>query len=128
MGYSLSVGVKLEELHPDLLPLCEQFLKEADRQDIDLIVTCAYRSNAQRNARLLVGGFLFYDGNQNQSYDQYVNRGTVFPATDGEWCELVIGSHRIGSGEYRVRLSHSHNLEVGSDSIEVDCFIFRPLN
>jgi Glycosyl hydrolases family 43 len=94
----------------------------------DWEVSVRYRSKTDRNARVLVGGFLFYDGNQNQSYDQYVNRGTVFPNTDGNWRELVIGRHRIGAGEYQVRLSHSHNLAAGEESIEVDCFIFRPLN
>lgn len=49
MAYSLSVGVKLEDLHPDLLPLCEEFLAEADRQGVDMIVTCTYRSNLKQD-------------------------------------------------------------------------------
>ena len=85
-----------------------------------------YRSTADRNGRVLAGRHLFFDGNQNQTYEQYVNRGTVFPSTEGQWRELLIGTHRFEPGEYQVRLSHSHNLAAGETSLDVDCFIFRP--
>jgi hypothetical protein len=55
-------------------------------------VAVRYRSAEKPwNGRVVAGKHLFYDGNQNQDYDQYVNRGTIFPATDGKWSELVIG-------------------------------------
>jgi hypothetical protein len=86
-----------------------------------------YRSTEARNGRVLAGRHLFYDGNQNQSYEQYVNRGTAFPSTEGQWREILIGSTVFQPGEYQVRLSHSHNLLEGASSLDVDCFIFRPV-
>jgi len=86
-----------------------------------------YRSTEARNGRVLAGRHLFYDGNQNQSYEQYVNRGTAFPSTEGHWREILIGSTVFQPGEYQVRLSHSHNLPEGASSLDVDCFIFRPV-
>ena len=91
-------------------------------------VSIRYRSTEARNGRVLAGRHLFYDGNQNQSYEQYVNRGTPFPSTNGEWKEIVIGATLFQPGEYQVRLSHSHNLPAGSTSLDVDCFIFRPVS
>ena len=38
-----------------------------------------YRSNSDRNGRVLAGNHLFFDGVQNLSYEQYINRGTKFP-------------------------------------------------
>ena len=87
-----------------------------------------YRSNQDRNGRVLAGNFLFYNGVQNLSYDEYVNRGTKFPNTNGEWSELIIGTHHFTSGDHLIRLSHSHNLPAGSESIEVDAFILTPIN
>ena len=77
---------------------------------------------------MVAGGHLFYDGNQNQSYDQYINRGTVFEATNGEWVELVIGRHKFASGNHQIRLSNSHNLAVGAAGIEIDYFKLVPLS
>ena len=74
-------------------------------------VTVRYRNAAgDFNGRVMLGNHLFYDGNQNQSYEQYINRGTVFPATEGQWRDIEIGEVEIRPGQYRVRLSASHNL------------------
>ncbi|MEY4741415.1 MAG: hypothetical protein RL672_165 [Actinomycetota bacterium] len=74
-------------------------------------VTVRYRNAAgDFNGRVMLGNHLFYDGNQNQSYEQYINRGTVFPSTGGQWRDLEIGEAEIRPGQYRVRLSASHNL------------------
>lgn len=97
-------------------------------------VSVRYRNAAgDFNGRVLFGNHLFYDGNQNQSYEQYINRGTVFPGTEGQWCELEIGEVEAGYGSYRVRLSASHNLAEGSAAlaaggIQVDYFKFEVLN
>lgn len=40
----------IEDLHPDLQPLCRQFLAQADEQGIDVLITCTYRSNAEQTA------------------------------------------------------------------------------
>ena len=76
-------------------------------------VSVRYRSTEARNGRVLAGRHVSYDGNQNQSYEQYVNRGTPFPSANGEWKEIVIGTTQFQPGEYQVRLSHSHNLPGG---------------
>lgn len=86
-----------------------------------------YRSNVDRNGRVLAGNHLFYNGVQNLSYDQYVNRGTKFPSTNGDWKELIIGTHKFDSGNHLIRLSHSHNLQPGENSFEVDAIILKPI-
>jgi hypothetical protein len=97
-------------------------------------VSVRYRNAAgDFNGRVLFGNHLFYDGNQNQSYEQYINRGTAFAGTNGDWVEIVIGEVEIGHGSYRVRLSASHNLPAGSPAlaaggIQVDYFKFEPLD
>lgn len=39
----------LEDLHPDLRPLAEEFLKRAVLQGIEVLVTCTYRSGMEQN-------------------------------------------------------------------------------
>jgi hypothetical protein len=87
-----------------------------------------YRGAEKFNGRVLFGRHLFYDGNQNQSYEQYINRGTEFPATGQNWSEMVIGRITVAPGEYRVRLSASHNLPEGRFGIDVDRFDFVPVS
>ena len=87
-----------------------------------------YRSTDDRTARVLVGDFLFFDGVQNQSYEQYINRGTHFPSTNGQWRTLRIGELDCAPGQYLVRFSHSHNLQPGEASLEVDSLIFTPVS
>ncbi len=72
-------------------------------------LTITYKSNSDRTARVLAGNHLFYNGVQNQTYEQYINRGTLFPSTNGSWQEIEIGSHHFSPGEYLIRLSNSHN-------------------
>lgn len=72
-------------------------------------LTITYKSNSDRTARVLAGNHLFYNGVQNQTYEQYINRGTLFPSTHGSWQEIEIGSHHFSPGEYLIRLSNSHN-------------------
>jgi Glycosyl hydrolases family 43 len=72
-------------------------------------LTITYRSKSDRTARVLAGTHLFYNGIQNQTYEQYINRGTNFPSTHGEWREIEIGVRHYNPGEYLIRLSNSHN-------------------
>jgi hypothetical protein len=72
-------------------------------------VTITYKSHSDRSARVLAGNHLFYHGVQNQTYEQYINRGTHFPSTNGEWNELEIGTHFFNPGDFAIRLSNSHN-------------------
>ena len=91
-------------------------------------VVIRYRNSEEEfNGRVLYGRHLFYDGNQNQTYEQYINRGTVFANTNGEWKDIVIGRIKAKPGEYEVRLSASHNLPAGRKAIDVDCFKFIAL-
>jgi hypothetical protein len=85
-----------------------------------------YRSVEPHVARVVAGRHLFYDGNQNQSYEQYINRGTEFPSTDGEWVEILIGAKHFEFGDHLIRFSNSHNLPAGSRGIEVDRFKLIP--
>jgi hypothetical protein len=85
-----------------------------------------YRSVEPHVARVVAGRHLFYDGNQNQSYDQYINRGTEFASTDGEWVEVLIGTKHFEFGDHLIRFSNSHNLPAGSRGIEVDRFKLIP--
>lgn len=91
-------------------------------------VVVRYRNSEDDfNGRVIYGRHLFYDGNQNQTYDQYINRGTVFANTNGEWKDIVIGRLKVQPGEYEVRLSASHNLPAGRKAIDIDCFKFIAL-
>jgi peptidoglycan LD-endopeptidase CwlK len=40
---------KISDLHPDMIPLIEEFLKECERQGLEILVTCTYRSNAEQD-------------------------------------------------------------------------------
>ena len=86
-----------------------------------------YRAAEPTNARVIAGRHLFYDGNQNQDYEQYINRGTLFPATGGDWQDILIGTHAFEFGDHQVRLSNSHNLQAGVVGLEVDSFRFVPV-
>jgi hypothetical protein len=72
-------------------------------------LTITYKSESDRTSRVLAGNHLFYHGVQNQTYEQYINRGTHFPSTDGAWQEIEIGTHHFNPGEYQIRISNSHN-------------------
>jgi hypothetical protein len=88
-------------------------------------LTITYRSSSDRTARVLAGNHLFYNGVQNQTYEQYINRGTLFPDTNGSWQEIEIGSHFFNPGEYLIRLSNSHN--QSPDNFAVQFFNLYPL-
>ena len=91
-------------------------------------VVLRYRSSADRVSRVMASKHLFYDGNQNQDYDQYINRGTVFPNTQGSWQEIVIGRKVFAPGEHQIRVSNSHNLPAGEQGIDIDYVKLIPLN
>jgi hypothetical protein len=91
-------------------------------------VLVRYRNTGEDfHARMLFGNHLFYDGNQNQSYEQYIRRGSVFPATQG-WTELQIGEIHVLPGQYQIRLSASLNLEPRQVGFEVDQVILKPIS
>jgi hypothetical protein len=91
-------------------------------------ISIRYRSaDMPWNGRVVAGKHLFYDGNQNQDYDQYINRGTIFPATDSRWSELVIGTVDLPSGDHQIRISASHTLEPGVSGIEIDYISVRQI-
>ena len=91
-------------------------------------IALRYRgTNKPWNGRVVAGKHLFYDGNQNQDYDQYINRGTIFPPTDGHWRELVIGEVDLPSGDHQIRISASHTLDSGVSGIEIDYISVRQI-
>ncbi|MEY3625113.1 MAG: hypothetical protein RL696_494 [Actinomycetota bacterium] len=79
------------------------------------------------HGRVLLGNHLFYDGNQNQSYDQYVKRGTVFPNTSG-WQEILIGTTAIAPGSHQIRFSASLNDSTVESSFMIDLVTLRPVS
>jgi hypothetical protein len=89
-------------------------------------LTITYKSSSDRTARVLAGGHLFYHGVQNQTYEQYVNRGTFFPSTTQIWSEIEIGTHHFEAGEYFIRLSNSHN--NSPDDFSVQRFNLYPID
>ena len=40
---------KIEDLHPDLQPLCREFLRQCERAGLDILITCTYRSNQEQD-------------------------------------------------------------------------------
>lgn len=86
-----------------------------------------YRSEVDRVSRVVAAKQLFYDGNQNQDYDQYINRGTIFPATPA-WKEFSVGKLIFKPGEHEIRVSNSHNLAEGQNGIEIDYVKLVPTN
>jgi hypothetical protein len=92
----------------------------------DYVISIRYRSEKDRVGRVVAAKQLFYDGNQNQDYDQYINRGTLFPAST-DWSFLEIGRISLKPGEHEVRISNSHNLAPGEIGLEIDCIRLVPL-
>ncbi|MBB5017408.1 peptidoglycan L-alanyl-D-glutamate endopeptidase CwlK [Chitinivorax tropicus] len=39
----------IEDLHPDLQPLCREFLKRCQAAGLDILITCTYRSRAEQD-------------------------------------------------------------------------------
>ncbi|MEN7431417.1 M15 family metallopeptidase [Chromobacterium sp. TRC.1.1.SA] len=40
---------KIEDLHPDLQPLCREFLRCCQAAGLDILITCTYRSAEEQN-------------------------------------------------------------------------------
>lgn len=40
----------IDDLHPDLQPLCRTFMYKADAQGLDPLITCTWRSNKEQDA------------------------------------------------------------------------------
>lgn len=40
----------ITDLHPDLQSICREFMAEAEKQGVDVLITCTYRSNAEQDA------------------------------------------------------------------------------
>lgn len=39
----------IDDLHPDLQPLCREFLAQAKAIDVDVLITCTYRSGDEQD-------------------------------------------------------------------------------
>lgn len=40
---------KIEDLHPDLQPVCREFLRRCEAAGLDILITCTYRSAAEQS-------------------------------------------------------------------------------
>lgn len=95
---------------------------------LDYQISIRYCSEDEdRMNRVMIGRHLFYDGRQNQTYEDYINRGTLFPATHGQWQEIVIGQTHLQPGDHPIRVSASHTLGDGEAGIEIDYIKVAPL-
>lgn len=40
---------KIEDLHPDLQPICREFMRRCEAAGLDILITCTYRSAAEQD-------------------------------------------------------------------------------
>ncbi|MDF0606648.1 M15 family metallopeptidase [Neisseriaceae bacterium TC5R-5] len=40
---------KIEDLHPDLQPICREFLRRCEAAGLDILITCTWRSGEEQN-------------------------------------------------------------------------------
>lgn len=46
---------RIEDLHPDLQPLCQRFLERCAERQVDVLITCTWRSNEEQDALYAIG-------------------------------------------------------------------------
>lgn len=71
---------KIEDLHPDLIPLCEQFLDDCSDAGVNALITCTYRSDEEQNALYAQGrtskGKIVTNAKGGQSDHNYTINGS----------------------------------------------------
>lgn len=40
---------RIEDLHPDLQPICREFMRRCESVGLDILITCTYRSNEEQD-------------------------------------------------------------------------------
>jgi peptidoglycan L-alanyl-D-glutamate endopeptidase CwlK len=86
---------RIEDLHPDLQPLCRAFLEQARTEGVDVLITCTYRSNAEQDALYAQGrttpGRIVTNAKAGQSAHNFTLNGQpaakafdVVPLVDGK--------------------------------------------
>lgn len=45
----------IEDLHPELQPVCREFLRRCAAAGLDILITCTYRSNEEQNQLFAIG-------------------------------------------------------------------------
>lgn len=50
MEYGKMASRKIEDLHPDLIPLCKQFISDCKNVGVTILITCTYRSHAEQDS------------------------------------------------------------------------------
>ena len=48
---------RIEDLHPDLQPICREFLRRCQAAGLDILITCTYRSDAEQDQLYLKGRY-----------------------------------------------------------------------
>jgi peptidoglycan LD-endopeptidase CwlK len=70
---------KIEDLHPDLIPLCQHFLLDCKDAGLDILVTCTYRSNIEQDALYAQGrtkpGKIVTNAKRGQSEHNFTLKG-----------------------------------------------------
>jgi peptidoglycan LD-endopeptidase CwlK len=100
---------KIEDLHPNLIPLCKGFLLDCKDADVDILITCTYRSSIEQDALYAQGrtkpGKIVTNAKGGQSEHNYtingkpsskafdivplVNGKCVWSETDAAWKQII---------------------------------------
>jgi len=86
---------KLEDLHPKVKVLCEKFIEECKKQDIDVLITSTYRDAESQNALYAQGrttaGKIVTNARGGQSYHNWRVAFDFVPIVHGkaQWSDLA---------------------------------------
>lgn len=86
---------KLEDLHPKVKTLCENFIKACDKQGIDVIITSTYRDAESQNALYAQGrtapGKIVTNAKAGQSFHNWRVAFDFVPVVNGkaQWNDVA---------------------------------------
>lgn len=122
---------KLSDLHPQILPIAEKFLDRCHDENIDILVTCTYRSNQEQDQLYAIGrtvpGKKVTNAKAGQSKHNFTLNGKpaakafdVVPLSNGKpvwdaasplWRRLGIIGNALGlswAGDWRLFKEYPH--------------------
>lgn len=79
---------KIEDLHPKVAKMCQEFIKKCDEQGIDILVTSTYRDGESQNALYAQGrtkpGRIVTNAKAGQSFHNWRVAFDVVPLRNGK--------------------------------------------
>jgi peptidoglycan L-alanyl-D-glutamate endopeptidase CwlK len=79
---------KLEDLHPKVMQMCSEFIKDCDSQGIDILVTSTYRDHESQDALYAQGrtkpGSIVTKAKGGQSFHNYKVAFDFVPLVNGK--------------------------------------------